>query len=210
LITEQADASGLMYRRNRYYDPQKGRFTQEDPIGLAGGLNLYGFAGGDPVNFEDPFGLDCKDRDGKPLPEKSCHPEDKPLETPLVDPVAIGSGMLAGALLAPAEATVVGGIAAVRAGQAGEAAVRGVADIGEKVAIRVAGRTRIPDGLTNTVLTEVKNVKSLSYTQQLRDFASYAQANGLRFDLWVRKAAELSGPLQEAIRNGSINLRIIP
>src|SRR5437879_13865885 len=31
--------------------------TQEDPIGLAGGLNLYGFAGGDPVNFSDPFGL---------------------------------------------------------------------------------------------------------------------------------------------------------
>jgi hypothetical protein len=33
--------------------------TQEDPIGLAGGLNLYGFANGDPVNFSDPFGL-CK------------------------------------------------------------------------------------------------------------------------------------------------------
>jgi hypothetical protein len=36
-------------------------FTQEDPIGLAGGLNLYGFAGGDPINFWDPFGFDpCK------------------------------------------------------------------------------------------------------------------------------------------------------
>ncbi len=34
-----------------------GTFTQEDPIGLAGGLNLYGFANGDPVNFSDPFGL---------------------------------------------------------------------------------------------------------------------------------------------------------
>src|SRR5689334_24017449 len=31
--------------------------TQEDPLGLAGGLNLYGFANGDPVNFSDPFGL---------------------------------------------------------------------------------------------------------------------------------------------------------
>ncbi|MFQ5705682.1 MAG: RHS repeat-associated core domain-containing protein, partial [Gemmatimonadales bacterium] len=43
--------------RGLYYDPATGRFTQEDPIGLAGGLNLYGFAGGDPVNFSDPFGL---------------------------------------------------------------------------------------------------------------------------------------------------------
>jgi uncharacterized protein RhaS with RHS repeats len=36
-----------------------GLLTQEDPIGLAGGLNLYGYAGGDPVNFSDPLGL-CK------------------------------------------------------------------------------------------------------------------------------------------------------
>jgi RHS repeat-associated protein len=57
LIDEQKDASGLLYRRNRYYDPATGRFTQPDPIGLAGGLNLYGYAGGDPVNFSDPFGL---------------------------------------------------------------------------------------------------------------------------------------------------------
>jgi RHS repeat-associated protein len=57
LIQDKRDMSGLMYMRNRYYDPATGRFTQEDPIGLAGGLNLYGFADGDPVNFSDPFGL---------------------------------------------------------------------------------------------------------------------------------------------------------
>ena len=39
------------------YDPQTGRFTQEDPLGLAGGLNAYGFASGDPVNFGEPVGL---------------------------------------------------------------------------------------------------------------------------------------------------------
>lgn len=42
-------------------------FTQEDPIGLAGGLNLYGFANGDPVNFSDPFGL-CPPEDEDPCP----------------------------------------------------------------------------------------------------------------------------------------------
>jgi RHS repeat-associated protein len=60
LVQSSEDASGLMYRRNRYYDPKTGRFTQEDPIGLAGGLNTYGFADGDPVSYEDPYGL-CVD-----------------------------------------------------------------------------------------------------------------------------------------------------
>ena len=65
------DATGQMYRRNRYYDPQSGQFTQPDPIGLAGGLNAYGFADGDPVSFSDPYGLcpplpDCFD------PTRTC------------------------------------------------------------------------------------------------------------------------------------------
>jgi RHS repeat-associated protein len=59
LIAGGADGSGMLYQRNRYYDPQTGRFTQEDPIGLAGGANAYGFGGGDRVNFGDPFGLCC-------------------------------------------------------------------------------------------------------------------------------------------------------
>ena len=53
------DASGLVYKRNRYYDPASGRFTSQDPLGIGGGLNVYGFANGDPVNQDDPFGLTC-------------------------------------------------------------------------------------------------------------------------------------------------------
>ncbi len=64
LLENKTDASGLLYRRNRMYDPATGRFTQEDPLGLAGGLNLYGYAGGDPVNFSDPFGLCPKSAGG--------------------------------------------------------------------------------------------------------------------------------------------------
>lgn len=64
LVDGKRDQSGLMYMRNRYYDPNSGRFTQEDPSGLAGGANLYGFAGADPVNRTDPFGLlDCTKED---------------------------------------------------------------------------------------------------------------------------------------------------
>jgi RHS repeat-associated protein len=57
LTTGNADASGLMYMRNRYYNPQTGTFTQPDPIGIAGGLNVYGYADGDPVTYSDPMGL---------------------------------------------------------------------------------------------------------------------------------------------------------
>jgi uncharacterized protein RhaS with RHS repeats len=41
----------------RGYGGVAGLFTQPDPIGLAGGLNLYGYADGDPINKSDPFGL---------------------------------------------------------------------------------------------------------------------------------------------------------
>jgi uncharacterized protein RhaS with RHS repeats len=50
-----------MYRRNRYYDPMTGQFAQSDPIGIAGGLNVYGFANGDPVSYSDPYGLSAQD-----------------------------------------------------------------------------------------------------------------------------------------------------
>ena len=35
----------------------EGQFTQQDPMGVAGGASVHGFAGGDPVNCADPFGL---------------------------------------------------------------------------------------------------------------------------------------------------------
>jgi hypothetical protein len=38
-----------------------GQNTQPDPIGLAGGLNSYGFAAGDPVTYSDPYGLSAEE-----------------------------------------------------------------------------------------------------------------------------------------------------
>jgi hypothetical protein len=83
---------------------------------------------------------------------------------------------------------------------------------GNKTKIFVNGRWRIPDGLSDDVLTEVKNVANLSYSRQLRDFADFAKANAKVFELYVRPngGTTLSGPLLDAIRNGDIILKFIP
>lgn len=46
----------LHYNTFRYFDPDVGRFTQPDPIGLVGGVNLYQFAP-NPARWIDPLGL---------------------------------------------------------------------------------------------------------------------------------------------------------
>lgn len=66
--------AGLYYYRTRYYDPKIGRFISKDPIAIWGNIynnklnisfyqyvdsvkNSYTYAGNNPVNFRDPFGL---------------------------------------------------------------------------------------------------------------------------------------------------------
>jgi RHS repeat-associated protein len=95
LLGGKRDAAGTMFRRNRLYDPATGRFTQEDPSGLGGGVNLYGYAGGDPINSSDPLGLNvsriepdggicgrnptwCEDRSAPPDVPYSPSPGDSP------------------------------------------------------------------------------------------------------------------------------------
>ena len=41
----------------REYDPETGRYITGDPIGLAGGLNSYGYVDASPTNAIDPSGL---------------------------------------------------------------------------------------------------------------------------------------------------------
>ncbi|OCG61804.1 hypothetical protein A9G42_00900 [Gilliamella sp. Nev6-6] len=50
--------TGLHYNTFRYYDPDIGRFTQPDPIGLLGGFNLYQYAP-NGLTWVDPLGLSC-------------------------------------------------------------------------------------------------------------------------------------------------------
>jgi RHS repeat-associated protein len=49
--------TGLYYNRHRYYDPKIGAYINQDPIGLGGGTNVYGYGHHNPLNIIDPIGL---------------------------------------------------------------------------------------------------------------------------------------------------------
>ena len=49
--------SGLYYNLARHYNPQTGRYIEADPLGVMGGLNLYGYANANPLMYMDPYGL---------------------------------------------------------------------------------------------------------------------------------------------------------
>ncbi len=54
--SQSQDPTGLIWMGKRYYDPQRGRFLSPDSIGYPVCLDLYVYAGGDPINYFDPDG----------------------------------------------------------------------------------------------------------------------------------------------------------
>jgi RHS repeat-associated protein len=56
LLVEWDTDANLYYYRNRWYDPQEGRFISEDPIGLKGGINPYAYVENNSLKFIDPMG----------------------------------------------------------------------------------------------------------------------------------------------------------
>lgn len=94
--------SDLHYNHHRYYNPRLGRYMSADPIGVAGSLNLYGYARLNPLRWVDPLGLAIGDfpppppgydprtwptsqwddgrwfvKDPRNKVTYTCHPEDK-------------------------------------------------------------------------------------------------------------------------------------
>ncbi len=60
--TKRYDESlGMSYYGYRFYSPALGRWINRDPLGEAGGINLYGFVQNNPVNRIDPWGLNWLD-----------------------------------------------------------------------------------------------------------------------------------------------------
>ncbi len=69
---------GLYYCRARFYLPQHGRWLQPDPVGQAGGLNIYTYCGNDPVNGIDPSGLSSDERGDLGTASSQDQPYDMP------------------------------------------------------------------------------------------------------------------------------------
>ncbi|MBK8726817.1 MAG: immunoglobulin domain-containing protein [Holophagaceae bacterium] len=187
---------------------EKGNYTSWIGLGFLNAANKVLTPGGDSLSQVNARAQNGEIVSGKELAITGASATAQVLLT-------AAPGVMKGRALTVAmktEAAASGGAQAVRAGQAGEAAVQAAYDIGKKEIIDVAGRARIPDGINRAAgtLSEVKNVKSLSFTSQLRDFAAYAKLNRLRFDLYVKQGAELSKPLQQAVKDGLVNLREIP
>lgn len=113
-------------RGTRQVDRPAVLFTQEDPIGLAGGLNLYGYGAGDPINNSDPFGL-C------PIDKPLCQWLKATLVLAGTDigMIAGGGAGLAGLAGGPAVAATVpaGAIAGAAIGATVGAALGGVVDV---------------------------------------------------------------------------------
>ena len=60
--------TGEYYNRNRFYDPKRGAYTQQDPLGLEGGFGQYTYVE-DPSAWIDPLGLTkkCGHQQEKPI-----------------------------------------------------------------------------------------------------------------------------------------------
>jgi RHS repeat-associated protein len=108
---------GLSFFRNRFYDQETGRWTQEDPIGLAAGTNLYAYVGNDPASYLDPFGL---------------QPCDPPGSCTLQRTLAVGAvGATAGGAVAAGCTLATGGVCALGA----PAIVLGGAAVGSTIGL---------------------------------------------------------------------------
>jgi hypothetical protein len=72
----------LQYVRQRWYDPATRQFISQDPLGFAGGdVNLYRYAGNNPVNRNDPSGEDMIDELTLPTGLLPAHPFVPPTPT---------------------------------------------------------------------------------------------------------------------------------
>ena len=213
--------TGFYYVSSRYYDPEIGRFINADTIdviiataGILTEKNLYAYCNNNPVVCRDLTGTVAETIfDVISLVDAvlttMADPRNVYNWVALVGDVAdmaipFVAGLGESARLLKTAKVVdrveISKIATIgnsnKIGKIGEA----LAGINQhaKISININGRIRIPDALTSTELIEVKNVKKLYNTRQLKDFADYAKDNELSLVLWVRPTTKVSKTVTDA------------
>jgi RHS repeat-associated protein len=208
------ETGGLYYYRARHYSPAWGRFLQADPIGYAGGGNLYGYVGNDPLNFNDPAGLAADSIFSSNFYMQSIQKPARDISqfgSDFVnDPLATTSRLLNTFPQTKVEGELVGSVAAgvtilqnAARGSAFETA--GIAALNDAIKnttrIEVPGIARgsIPDVLGSSI-TEFKNAIEVNYTLQMKIQVAYANLTGQPLNLIVSPTTQrISASLQEAI-----------
>jgi RHS repeat-associated protein len=121
------EIGSFYHYKARAYAPAWGRFLQPDPIGTAGGMNLYAYTDNDPVNGSDPSGLAPDDIVviGKPSPPLGTIPP----SSGCVGSICSTGGGGSGAPPAPRSAPVAAGLLVAAGGLAADdVTVIGIAD----------------------------------------------------------------------------------
>ncbi|WP_198598809.1 RHS repeat-associated core domain-containing protein, partial [Escherichia sp. MOD1-EC5457] len=161
------EETGLHYNLFRYYAPECGRFVSQDPIGLAGGINLYQY-GPNPLSYIDPLGLTTEDIKLNPG-EILVNPKD----------INFSQTTINGAFDTPeGKRSVQSAINDVRRGDVK------VTDFPAIKVVNVKGQLVARDGnsrLAIAIKAKAKQIKVIieNNVDQLRDFTSRLRKNGL-------------------------------
>lgn len=207
---------GLYYLQSRYYDANVGRFVCGDSTeyiyhdGQNIGTNIFAYCENDPVNNSDPNGtislLACI------IIGAIVGAAVGAIASKMIYGKVNGWWVLGGAVIDGVLGYFGGaffGASGIKAGTLASkismSRVRWVGKIGEKLSrlpkntkhiesLSKTAKYRIPDYLdkTNKIIGDVKNVKKLSYTSQLRDFMLYAEKYGYTYVIKIRKTTQLS------------------
>jgi len=205
-------------------------------LGVAGGLNLYQNVSNDPINLFDPYGL-CPspwwqgfwegakyggmgelNAFGFGIPGRFGFGSDLEgsargqFETGQFFGEIARDALIAAAMMkwsGPRTQPTRGGVKPTQLGKAGERAA-GIKGPKTKYTIPGTDIKIIPDRVTRSLVTEVKNVKTLSYTKQLKNYKEFADKTGSTLELITRQNTSLSGSLKKAIDAGDIIHNTLP
>jgi len=182
----------------RYYDPVIGRFYSNDPIGFRDvhSFNRYAYANNNPYKYTDPDG-----NNPKLIADFALNVALNVVTTGELGLVSAAKETITGALnplkTVNTAKKLVNAMARGRASEKRVLNKMGLDKNNSKVS--TSEGNSMPDALTDTMSVEVKDVKNVSLTKQLRIQTQAAKQNGKTSVLVVTdKNEKISGPAKEA------------